>query len=73
MPRDRHVGFGGRAAETHRGQPRQGAAVRPNRRLRTGLEIAAVAGRPRRPMPAGGRQQAGGGPAARRLRRALIL
>jgi hypothetical protein len=31
---DTHAGFGGRAGETHQGQPRQGAPVRPNRRLR---------------------------------------
>jgi hypothetical protein len=28
-----HGGFGGRAGEAHRGQPRQGASARPNRHL----------------------------------------
>ncbi|MFE4416542.1 hypothetical protein, partial [Streptomyces sp. NPDC056821] len=30
MPGDGHAGFGGRAGETHREKPRQGAPVRPN-------------------------------------------
>ena len=48
MSGNRHVGFGGRAGETHRERSRQGAPVRPNRRHHRGPRPARPGRRPHR-------------------------
>ena len=52
MPRNGHVRFGGRAAETHQPQDWQGAAVRPLHLLWPPVRAGSTCARPRRLLTA---------------------